>query len=104
MPHSGQGSRDLRPRNVVDPVLWPVDLLMLRIRGPRPTLKEETRLTLKVMDDTAVPTTTQPQPDPYGLMHRQPSPEVTPPPTPDSQPAPETTAYAPSDEAQPAPY
>jgi hypothetical protein len=37
------------------PVLWPIDLLMLPMRGPRPTLKEETRLTLKVMDDLGVP-------------------------------------------------
>ena len=88
------------------PVLWPIDLLMLPMRGPRPTLKEETRLTLKVMDDMAVPSTTQPQPDPYGLMHRQPSAESTPPPAPtrDYQPEPETTAYAPTNEAQPAPY
>src|SRR5271165_841986 len=63
------------------PVLWPVDLLMLPMRGPRPVLKEETRMTLKVMDDLAVPSTTQPQTDPYGLMHRQPSADL-------NQPAP----------------
>ena len=42
------------------PVLWPIDLLMLPMRGPRPTLKEETRMTLKVMDDFAVPNATCP--------------------------------------------
>src|SRR6202790_4528317 len=99
----GHATRDVVMWSI--PVLWPIDLLMLPMRGPRPTLKEETRLTLKVMDDMAVPSTTQPQPDPYGLMHRQPSAEVTPPaPTRDYQPEPETTAYAPSDEAPPAPY
>ena len=54
----------------------------------------------------AVPTTTLPQADPCGLMHRQPNAEMNPPPAPtrDTQPEPETTAYAPPDEAQPAPY
>ena len=100
----GHATRDVVTWSI--PVLWPIDLLMLPMRGPRPTLKEETRLTLKVMDDMAVPTTTEPQTDPYGLRHRQPSAELTPPPapTPDLQPEPETTAYAPPDEAQPAPY
>ena len=55
------------------PILWPIDLLMLPRRGPRPTLKAETRLTLKVMDDLVVPVTDQPQPDFHGLMHREPS-------------------------------
>jgi len=55
------------------PILWPIDLLMLPRRGPRPTLKTETRLTLKVMDDLTVPVTDQPQPDSHGLMHRVPS-------------------------------
>jgi len=100
----GHATRDVVIWSI--PILWPIDLLMLPMRGPRPTLREETRLTLKVMDDLAVPQTTQPQTDPYGLMHRQPSAEATPPPapTPDTQPAPETTAYAPADQAQPAPY
>jgi hypothetical protein len=37
------------------PVLWPVDVLNLPRRGPRPILKAETRLTLKIMDDFGVP-------------------------------------------------
>lgn len=37
------------------PVLWPIDLINLPRRGPRPTLKAETRLTLKVMDDFVIP-------------------------------------------------
>jgi hypothetical protein len=81
------------------PVLWPVDLLMLPMRGPRPTLKEETRLTLKVMDDLAVPVSPEPQRDPYGLIPRggeayAPQPPA---PMPEQQPAPEMS-YAPQDE------
>ncbi len=39
------------------PILWPIDLLTLPRRGPRPTLKAETQLTLKVMDDIELPMT-----------------------------------------------
>jgi hypothetical protein len=53
------------------PVLWPIDLITLPRRGPRPTLKEETRLTLKVMDDLAVPMTEAPQQNPSRLLRRQ---------------------------------
>ncbi|HVT99586.1 MAG TPA: hypothetical protein VHE33_18955 [Acidobacteriaceae bacterium] len=78
------------------PVLWPIDLINLPRRGPRPTLKEETRLTLKVMDDLGIPMMDQPPLDqtPSGLYKRpsayeQPDP---PPPPPQqitySQPAP----------------
>jgi hypothetical protein len=45
-------------RDVVEwliPVLWPIDLINLPRRGPRPILKAETRLTLKIMDDFGVP-------------------------------------------------
>lgn len=38
------------------PVLWPIDLINLPRRGPRPVLKAETKLTLKVMDDFGIPT------------------------------------------------
>ncbi len=62
------------------PILWPVDLLMLPMRGPRPSLKEETRLTLKVMDDLGIPDVAPPQRDPYGLIQRQPNAEAAPPP------------------------
>ena len=37
------------------PLLWPVDLLNLPRRGPRPVLKTETRLTMKIMEDVSVP-------------------------------------------------
>ncbi|HUD13209.1 MAG TPA: hypothetical protein VMQ56_06100 [Terracidiphilus sp.] len=64
------------------PILWPVDLLMWPMRGPRPTLKEESRLTLKIMDDLGIPDVAPPQRDPYGLYQRQPSAEAAPPPLP----------------------
>ena len=41
------------------PVLWPIDLLNLPRRGPRPELKSETRLTVKLMDDLGVPMSSQ---------------------------------------------
>ncbi len=65
-----------RTRDIVEwsiPILWPIDLLNLPRRGPRPTLKTETRLTLKVMDDTEVPIEEDPDRDPYGLYHRDPN-------------------------------
>jgi hypothetical protein len=37
------------------PVLWPIDLINLPRRGPYPTLKPETPLTLEVMDDIGIP-------------------------------------------------
>ena len=67
-----------RTRDIVEwmiPILWPIDLLNLPRRGPRPTLKSETRLTLKVMDDMEVPVfdDDEPERDPSGLYHRRPS-------------------------------
>jgi len=38
------------------PVLWPIDLINLPRRGPRPILKPESKLTLKVIDDFGIPT------------------------------------------------
>jgi hypothetical protein len=48
-------------RDVVEwmlPPLWPWKVLSLPARGPRPTLKGEVRVTLRVMDDIFVPGTT----------------------------------------------
>lgn len=71
-------------RDVVEwsiPVLWPIDILTLPRRGPRPVLKAETRLTLKLMDDLPVPVAQQaayyygpqqPPPDQYGFSQRVP--------------------------------
>lgn len=61
------------------PILWPIDLLTLPRRGPRPTLKAETRLVVKVMDDLEAPVTDPPQADPYGLLRRSPSAMLEPP-------------------------
>ncbi len=100
------------------PVLWPIDLINLPRRGPRPTLKQETAMTLRVMEDIQVPVVQEPQRDPYGLYQRGPNsyaPQPAPPteapdqgpeqsyapeqPAPEEQPAPPVMAYAP-----PAPY
>ncbi len=37
------------------PVLWPIDLINLPRRGPRPVLKPETPLTLELMQDLGIP-------------------------------------------------
>jgi hypothetical protein len=84
------------------PVLWPIDLINLPRRGPRPTLKDETPLTLRIMDDIAVPSEPEPQRDPYGLYQRGPqsyAPE--PPPTTQAPDAGPENSYA---APQPAPY
>lgn len=90
------------------PVLWPIDLINLPRRGPRPTLKDETALTLRVMDDIQVPVVPEPQRDPYGLYQRGPQSYAPEPPPPTQQPdaAPENSYAAPEQPApmeQPAP-
>lgn len=78
------------------PILWPIDLINLPRRGPRPTLKEETRVTLKVMDDLGIPAINQqplPQ-EPSGLIRRTPS-AYQPPPEPAPAPAPVAQYVAP---------
>lgn len=42
------------------PPLWPWKIITLPARGPRPTLKGEVRITLRVMDDIIVPSATTP--------------------------------------------
>lgn len=37
------------------PVLWPIKILTLPARGPYPTLKGETRVTMRLMEDIEVP-------------------------------------------------
>ena len=49
-------------RDVVEwllPPLWPWKVLMLPARGPRPTLKGESVLSLRLMDDVAIPQVAQ---------------------------------------------
>jgi hypothetical protein len=64
----GHAVRDIVEWSI--PILWPIDLLNLPRRGPRPTLKEETRLTLKIMDDFGVPPSGAPQWESPGLQRR----------------------------------
>ncbi len=68
------------------PVLWPIDLINLPRRGPRPTLKAETALTLRVMEDIQVPVVPEPQRDPYGLSQRPPDAYAPQPPAPTQEP------------------
>lgn len=68
-------------RDVVEwmlPPLWPWKVLTLPARGPRPTLKGEVRVTLRVMDDIFVPQFTTPgwhrfgeQPSSYPMQRSQ---------------------------------
>ncbi len=37
------------------PVMWPIKILTLPARGPYPTLKGEQRITVRLMDDVAIP-------------------------------------------------
>jgi hypothetical protein len=46
------------------PVLWPIDLINLPRRGPTPTLKPETRLTVLLLEDVGVPTKNEVQHQP----------------------------------------
>ncbi|MCI0422246.1 MAG: hypothetical protein L0387_22420 [Acidobacteria bacterium] len=47
------------------PPLWPVKLLTLPMRGPRPTLRGERRVTLRLLDDASIP------PDAYLAGYRR---------------------------------
>lgn len=86
----GHPTRDIIEWSI--PLLWPIDLINLPRRGPRPTLREETRLTLKVMDDLGVPDVEQPAPqqDSSGLWRRPSAYERPPAPVqPQAQPQPQ---------------
>ena len=50
---TGHTRRDLIEWSV--PVLWPEKVVTLPNRGPRPVLKHEARITLKLMQDLAIP-------------------------------------------------
>ncbi|HEV2522728.1 MAG TPA: hypothetical protein VGT24_10150 [Candidatus Acidoferrales bacterium] len=51
------------------PPLWPWKMLMLPARGPRPTLKGEELLTLRLMDDVVVPKLADIRPSPAAGWH-----------------------------------
>jgi hypothetical protein len=55
------------------PILWPINLINLPRSGPRPILKGETRLTLKVMDDLTIPRAEPSQQGLPDLTRRTPS-------------------------------
>ncbi len=55
------------------PVLWPIDAINLARSGPKPTLKPETRLTLKIMDDFIVSGSGPSDPGPSDVPRRLPS-------------------------------
>ena len=46
------------------PVLWPIDLINLPRRGPTPTLKPETRLSILMLEDVGIPTKNEVQHQP----------------------------------------
>jgi hypothetical protein len=84
------------------PILWPEDLLTLPRRGPRPTLKAETALTLRIMEDVKVPNTDEPERDPYGLIPRGGQSYAPAPQAPVQQQEPvQQMAYSPQPYAQP---
>jgi hypothetical protein len=71
------------------PVLWPAKILTLPARGPRPVLKGETRVELRLMEDVLLPESERPatgglpsrssllQPNVQGASLRQPKPGLT---------------------------
>jgi hypothetical protein len=71
------------------PVLWPIDLINLPRRGPYPTLKPETRLTVMVLNDFGIPTKSEVQHQPEMISrYNYADPE------PERQPAPIERSYA----------
>jgi hypothetical protein len=62
------------------PVLWPIDLINLPRRGPRPVLKPETQLTLEVMNDLGIPDLepAYPRQQQAALVERVPQPAAAP--------------------------
>jgi hypothetical protein len=85
------------------PVLWPLDLINLPRRGPRPVLKPETRLTVKLLDDIGIPTKQEVQHQPelisrYNYADNQTEQQAAPV---ERQAAPVQQSYAPQPYQQP---
>jgi hypothetical protein len=55
------------------PPLWPWKIITLPARGPRPTLKGEEQITLRLMDDIVIPRTTTSYDRPPAYFKPQPS-------------------------------
>ena len=56
--HGDIMGRGHKTRDIVEwliPPLWPWKILMLPARGPRPTLKGESQITVRLMDDIEIP-------------------------------------------------
>jgi hypothetical protein len=82
------------------PVLWPIDLINLPRRGPYPTLKPESRLTVKILDDFGIPTKSEVQHQPemiskYNYADPTPALQQQPAPIERSYPQPVQQSYAP---------
>jgi hypothetical protein len=77
----GHAVRDIFAWSI--PILWPIDLLNLPRRGPRPALRAETKLIVKLMDDLQLPLLPYqqepaPQPAPYqppAVLQQRPQPQ-----------------------------
>jgi hypothetical protein len=86
------------------PVLWPIDLINLPRRGPRPVLKPESRLTVLLLDDIGIPTKKEVQHQPelisrYNYADNEPDQQAAAPiervsPQPMQQAAPVQQSYA----------
>ena len=78
------------------PVLWPIDLINLPRRGPRPVLKPETILTLELMEDLGIPDQepVAPRPQQAALVEREPQ---------QAAPAPQQVIYQTFQQSNPAP-
>ena len=53
------------------PPLWPWKVIMLPARGPRPTIKGETTLSLRLMDDVQIPEVAETSGQQVGTVRRQ---------------------------------
>jgi hypothetical protein len=82
------------------PVLWPIDLINLPRRGPRPVLKAESKLTLKVLDDLEIPDRQAPVQQQAALIERNPPPQQAYAPPPQNYYPPQQT-YAPQTQYAP---
>jgi hypothetical protein len=67
----GHATRDIVEWMI--PPLWPWKILTLPARGPRPTLKGEEQITLRLMDDIVVPRVVASAERPPAFYHPQPS-------------------------------
>lgn len=65
----GHAKRDVAEWTL--PPLWPWKVIMLPTRGPRPKLKGETTLSLRLMDDLQIPDVAQTSGQQVGTVRRQ---------------------------------